>query len=202
MAVRSVTMRSLNRQRANLVFSHLVAYDKVLTPSQVSRLEFVFEKDGVLRWLGSDILGRASIGVGMKEVVLAGGKSRDDSGSIAAPDLYALSQLFRNEQYLLCSDGEAGSAVKIALKLGCSARSQLKAWLHALILAKAASELAKGGSAREKKGDDDGGSARAISSSLERTNALFDEIVLRLSSAGWSLDEAALETGCGPRIQQ
>lgn len=196
-------MRSLNRQRANLVFSHLVAYDKVLTPSQVSKLEFIFEKDGVLRWLGSDILGGARIGVGMKDLVLAGGKSRVEGGSITAapPDLYALSQLFRAEQYLLCSDGEAaGSAVKIALKLGCSARSQLKAWLHSLILAKEASERARGGSARGEKGAL--AATRAISSSLERTNGLFDEFVLRLASAGWSLDEAALETGCGPRIQQ
>ncbi len=178
LAVRSVTMHSLNRQRANLVLSHLLAHDKALTPRQVAALERTFERDGVLRWLGNEALGRASIGVGMAEL-LGGGGGRDD--------LYVLSRLFRQEEYLLRAD-EAGSDVKMALKRGCSPRGQLKAWLHALILAREARE----GSQGEK--DD------AVRVSLERTRAVWGEFAARLASAGWALDDAALETGCGPRI--
>ena len=128
-------MHSLNRQRANLVFSHLLAHDKVLTPAQVSRLEVVFERDGVLRWLGAEVLGRATIGVGMRELVLAGGsKGSDGSG----PDLYELHELFRDEEYLLCANA-TGTAVAMALRRGCSAQG-LRAWLHALVLAREASE--------------------------------------------------------------
>ncbi|GLA10115.1 hypothetical protein AnigIFM60653_001500 [Aspergillus niger] len=77
-AVRSVQMTSLNRQRANIVFSTLLNTDpdltrllhpepskqqqtpaqhshqppswKTLTPAQVSKKEKIFETDGILRW--------------------------------------------------------------------------------------------------------------------------------------------------------
>jgi hypothetical protein len=197
LAVRSVTMHSLNRQRANLVFSHLLAHDKVLTPAQVSRLEVVFERDGVLRWLGAEVLGRATIGVGMQELVLAGGgKGGDGSG----PDLYELHELFRDEEYLLCANA-TGTAVAMALRRGCSARGQLRAWLHALVLAREASEQRGRGPSSSAEKEKGGDRARAaVTSSLTRTRAVWGEFAARLASAGWALDEAALETGCGPRI--
>lgn len=176
LAVRAVTMRNLNRQRANLVLSHLLAHDKVLTPAQTARLEVVFERDGVLRWLGGEVLGQATIGVGIREL-LGGGE-----GSL---DLYALRELFKDEEYLL-SASSRGSVV-IALKRGCSARGQLKAWLQALILAKDASSVKD----KDKV---------AVASSLARTRAVWGEFVARLASGGWAVDDAVLETGCGPRI--
>jgi hypothetical protein len=189
-------MHNLNRQRANLVFSHLLAYDKALTPGQVARLEVVFERDGVLRWLGGEVLGRASIGVGMGEVVLACGKGRDDGGT----QLYTLGQLFEDEEYLLCAD-EAGSTVRIALKRGCSPRGQLKSWLHALIHARQYGLVrAMETSERREEKKSSGGSVGPVAASLERTRAVWAEFEGRLSSAGWTMDEAALETGCGPRI--
>ncbi|TKA67954.1 hypothetical protein B0A49_07548 [Cryomyces minteri] len=48
-AVRAVSMRTLNRQRANLVFSHLIEDDEVLTPEEVSKKERIFDWDGVLK---------------------------------------------------------------------------------------------------------------------------------------------------------
>src|ERR1700753_1137715 len=68
LAVRAVCMQTLNRQRANLVFSSLleqIASDKTTnrgaktlprlvypTPEEVRLQERVFERDGVLRWKG------------------------------------------------------------------------------------------------------------------------------------------------------
>ncbi|PYI04939.1 DUF647 domain protein [Aspergillus sclerotiicarbonarius CBS 121057] len=74
-AVRSVQMTSLNRQRANIVFSTILSSDpeltlltlpeptkqqptqkhtqspwKTLTPAQVAKQEKIFESDGILRW--------------------------------------------------------------------------------------------------------------------------------------------------------
>ncbi|KAK8228395.1 hypothetical protein HDK77DRAFT_431121 [Phyllosticta capitalensis] len=71
MAVRSVSMRSLNRQRANVVLSHLLAHDKVLTPETVAAgHERIFElRDGVLRGAGREVLGWARLGVGLWEVL-------------------------------------------------------------------------------------------------------------------------------------
>src|ERR1700709_2496622 len=61
LAVRAVSMRTLNRQRANLVFSALLEDHYTVgkehvkpfpTPEQISIQERVFERDGVLRWKG------------------------------------------------------------------------------------------------------------------------------------------------------
>ncbi|RAK98377.1 RUS1 family protein [Aspergillus ibericus CBS 121593] len=74
-AVRSVQMTSLNRQRANIVFSTILSSDqelthltlpestkqpptqshpqlawKTLSPAQVAKQEKIFERDGILRW--------------------------------------------------------------------------------------------------------------------------------------------------------
>ncbi|KAK7555705.1 hypothetical protein IWX49DRAFT_80452 [Phyllosticta citricarpa] len=71
MAVRSVSMRSLNRQRANVVLSHLLEADKVLSPLDVAqRHERVFEfRDGVLRGARREVLGWGRVGVGLGEVL-------------------------------------------------------------------------------------------------------------------------------------
>jgi hypothetical protein len=115
----------------------------------------------------------------------------------AAPSLNELQELFKDEEYLLWADA-AGTAVAIALRRGCSARGQLRAWLHALVLAREASERrARGASSSPEKGS---GARAAVASSLARTRAVWGEFAARLASAGWALDEAALETGCGPRI--
>ncbi|TKA71199.1 hypothetical protein B0A49_06127 [Cryomyces minteri] len=62
-AVRAVSMRTLNRQRANLVFSHLIEDDEVLTPEEVSKKERIFDWDGVVRWKGGQVIGHVKIGL-------------------------------------------------------------------------------------------------------------------------------------------
>ncbi|KGO76843.1 Protein of unknown function DUF647 [Penicillium italicum] len=92
-AVRAVQMTSLNRQRANIVFSALLASDKtltldldldpttltpckkdstILTPAQVAKHERIFPRDGALQWTQhsgtrtiTHHLGTAQIGVSM-----------------------------------------------------------------------------------------------------------------------------------------
>ncbi|KAK4863286.1 hypothetical protein LT330_002064 [Penicillium expansum] len=94
-AVRAVQMTSLNRQRANIIFSALLASDKslaldldldldptaptpskkewkILTPAQVAKHERIFHRDGALQWTQhsgthtiTHHLGSAQIGVSM-----------------------------------------------------------------------------------------------------------------------------------------
>lgn len=91
-AVRAVSMRTLNRQRANIVFSNyldLVSYTEnnaseksselleieslgkysVLTPEEVSHQERIFEIDGVIRWRGSTNVGICTIGVPFRSIL-------------------------------------------------------------------------------------------------------------------------------------
>jgi hypothetical protein len=178
-AVRSVEMRSLNRQRANLVFSHILAYEKVLTPKQVARAERIFEKDGALRWVGQELLGYARIGVGLENCV-----EMHDC-------LQRLTAVFQDENYLLFVDMRSTTTVKIVLKSGCTSTDQLKSWLQALIVAKSIFDSQNG------KASD---LMAALTTSLDRTNQVFVEYRARLVSAGWTFSEAALETNCGPRI--
>ncbi|KAH7125338.1 vitamin B6 photo-protection and homoeostasis-domain-containing protein [Dendryphion nanum] len=58
-AVSAVSLRTLNRQRASIVFATAIQTGRVLGPAEVARVEKVFEWDGVLRWavVGSGIGG-------------------------------------------------------------------------------------------------------------------------------------------------
>lgn len=53
LAVRSVSMRTINRQRANIIFNKYMSSRhgsrRMLIPEEVSQLERIFEWDGVLR---------------------------------------------------------------------------------------------------------------------------------------------------------
>jgi hypothetical protein len=192
-------MTSLNRQRANLVFSHLLAYDKVLTPKQVARAERIFEKDGVLRWTGGQSLGFARIGVGLADLCVKpqGQSSAKSAAHESMPSLSRLLECFQNEKHILSID-KTSRTIMITLKTGCTSSNQLKAWLHALILAKDVCDTSSDGT----KGNPDTkpDTLKAITSSLTRANNFFSEYSMRLQSAGWVMDAAVLETRCGPRI--
>lgn len=95
-AVRAVSMRTLNRQRANIVFSSYLQslrdggpYEErrkfwpktgqrverddmkynLPSPKEVSIKERIFELDGVMRWQGSVIMGHCALGVPLKDVL-------------------------------------------------------------------------------------------------------------------------------------
>jgi hypothetical protein len=95
-AVRAVRMRTLNRQRANIIFSSYLQslrdggpYEerrkfwlktgqrverddmkyKLPSPKEVSIKERIFELDGVMRWHGSVIMGHCALGVPLKDIL-------------------------------------------------------------------------------------------------------------------------------------
>lgn len=207
-AVRSVSMRTLNRQRANLLFSHILAFDKVLTPKQVSLSERIFEKDGVLRWAGGQFLGTARIGVGIRDLLCNNPSVQETSAAgkettrQSMPYLIDVVQVFEAERYMMDYKIERVPAFNIALKTDSTALDQLKAWFHAIILAKDIfdSEHASSGQTKQLRSDES--KQAAISRTLKRANELFEEHSGRIRAAGWSMDVAALETFSGPRIVQ
>jgi Vitamin B6 photo-protection and homoeostasis len=191
-AVRAVRMRSLNRQRANIVFSRLLAIDKVLRPKQVSALEWIFERDGVLRWNDGVKIGHCKIGVGLDAFVrlLGDCNARSRSTTMREVSLIEILTVFAEEEYLMWPDFLSRTEW-IVLKQGCNARSQLKAWCHGLLLAKEISGLEHVPNGRELLG--------MVKKSLDQTTNSFGGYAQRLEAAGWDLDVAALETQSGAR---
>jgi hypothetical protein len=192
-AVRAVSMRSLNRQRANIVLSHLISHDRVPTPQQVSKRERIFERDGVLRWDDDQIIGHGHIGVSLARLIRRLGVSNDSTGAvhIVPQKLSRLVNLYKDEGYVLWFDFSSSTAF-IALKQGSSFQTQLKAWCQGLLIAK---ELQKG---------KDGSHTDVfpiIADTFARTTKMFEEYPRRLGAEGWDLNIAALETHSGTRLR-
>ena len=192
-AVRAVSMQTLNRQRANIVLSTLFSDDVVLKPTQVARQERIFERDGALRWKGADVLGHAYIGVELRELLSVATRT-SSTGAIRSPtvDLEVLAELFAAEQYLLWYDVDRRS-VLIALKDTITNVGQLKAWAHALLVAR---ELARSDLIRQ----DVATTVDTLRGTLRVVSEHIDNYVARLVEAGWDVETAALETRSGSRI--
>jgi hypothetical protein len=202
-AVKAVSMTSLNRQRANIVFSHLLDTDnsRVLCPKEVSEQERVFERDGVLRF-GNDILGHCKIGVSLQSL-LSGMSlaSRSKTGAfkdlpMKLPDIL---EVFAHEGYVLWLNESQTREVLIVLKKDCTALDQLKAWVHALLLVRARSQDPP---SAFLKGEHVGLEVQRLADlvcTLQQNNELFDKYTPTLRSAGWDVDTAALETRAGVR---
>ncbi|KAF2833688.1 DUF647-domain-containing protein [Ophiobolus disseminans] len=201
-AVKAVSMRCLNRQRANKVFSNMFQHGRILSPTDVSQHERIFERDGVLRCADETIVGYCRIGVSLHLLLSRMGQRHKRTGSL---DLHAiklpeLMDVFANEAYLLWFADTDYEAL-IVLKEGCTPLDQLKAWAHALLLAQRAQ-----GRVVERQPDIDDASTvhtrlAMLGKTLEEAKEAFAKYAKVLEQKGWDLDVAALETCAGSRIQ-
>lgn len=196
-AVRAVSMRTLNRQRANIVLSTLFDEDVVFSPEQVSKRESIFEWDGVLRWQGGHVLGCCEIGVPLQRVLQTLASRDERTGSIRDPtiELSRIWELYRDEEYLLWYDSSKKKAM-VVLKREASSLSQLKAWGQALLVAQRRQQHI--GTNPKASIDDD--TFTVLRATLADVSKVFEERVRRLRVAGWDVDTAALETWSGRRI--
>lgn len=196
-AVRSCCLKSLNRQRTNILFSHLVEYQTVLSPAEVAAKEYIFERDGALRWNQGIKLGYCQIGVGLQDLLssMAQPHQRTSSSRVLRQDLVQFLDLFQRRKYLLWYR-PSNSTVMIALKEQVTVMDQITAWVHALLLGR---ELATGVGRAIK-----GSSYTRILKQVDVTGRMTDDLVRessgRLREAGWDLQVAALETKPGKRV--
>ena len=192
-AVRAVSMRTLNRQRANIVFSNFLKTGKTLTPKQVSRQEHIFEWDGVLR-SDAKILGSCRIGVPLQVLLASMGKqnSKTDSINELCISLTSLTHIFEDEDFLMWYNHTKRES-SIVLKADCSVESQLRGWLTAL------------SAHRKWQGDSRMLSADIILAGLEaiklETHDKFARLSEELQQSGWDTTTAALETRSSYRIK-
>ena len=196
-AVRAVSMRTLNRQRANIVFSTLFDTGTVLSPAEVSQRERIFERGGVLRWRGRRVLGYCKIGVPLSQVLRSVFPERGATGSIRNADvrLSTVWDLYRDEDYVLWYDSAKAQAMAV-LKDRAPPTSQLKAWAHALSVAHVLHNRLEG----ERKALNEEATYTALKDTLADLAGTFANHLQRLRAAGWDVDTAALETSSGRRI--
>lgn len=196
-AVRSVTLRTLNRQRANIVFSALMASGEVVTPEQAARHEFIFERDGILRWQGVEILGTCAIGLTLKQLLRctdADMMAQTGSFNSTSISLLQLTDLFASEDYIMWFNPTTKRAA-IVLKGQATTQTQLKAWSHALRVAWVYNQRLD-----KREGLTPQDMTLVLRQTLEMHTMMFDNYMVRLEGAGWKISTAALETSPGKRI--
>jgi hypothetical protein len=195
-AVRSVSMQSLNRQRASILFSHLLAHDKILTPKAVAQRERIFEHDGTLRWSNDHVIGLARVGVSFEEFArsLASPDHPSQSKSVlfAAAKLELFLDIFKNEDYLIWFNARTTDAL-IAFKRNIGPASQLKSWCHAMCMAAEVTRL-------ENKDISQDAMFEIVATTLTKTTELFSARQQDITNAGWHLDVAALQVQSGVRL--
>lgn len=198
-AVRAVSMRTLNRQRANIVLSAYLDDEKVLTPEEVSARERIFEWDGVLRWKDSTPIARAEIGHSFHDLIrrLASPQTITGSRRDIEAKLANLIRLYDGEDFLVRYSLAPGVAL-IILKEGAGSIAQLKAWALALWVAHRHHQAGRGYATGAS-------SAQAIldlhRTTLEDLSHRWADCIERLAAAGWDLHTDSLETGSGSRIR-
>ncbi|KAI5379889.1 hypothetical protein J4E82_001434 [Alternaria postmessia] len=203
-AVKAVRMRSLNRQRANILFSSILQHGVVLSPNEVSKRERIFHRGDVLRWSDDEMLGHCKIGVSLQEMLGRMGEQNTQTGSLAlhAIQISELLTVFTSEAYIACPAASAVD-ISIVLKAGCGPNDQLKAWAHALLLAKRARD-GKGHSGNKPNTASAPPKDRLIAElrqTLEDVRVMFDKYGNEMMGKGWDLDVAAMETRAGTRLQ-
>ena len=197
-AVKAVSMHTLNRQRANIVISTMLDQSKSLSPDEVSLQERIFERDGVLRWRGTQIIGRAMIGVPLQRVISFLGRPHLVTGSVRSPaiNVERLVSIFQDEDYLLWYERSCHLAM-IVLKSKASPQSQLKAWSHALLMAQLHASEDRA-SANSKSMDEE--TLQRLHETLTEISIRWRQSLMALEESGWDLNTASLETTSSTRI--
>lgn len=209
-------MRTLNRQRANLVASNVFeqVYEKVHaakekptantdllsiripTPQEVSSQERVFEEDGVLRWKGKKCIAYCKIGVDLRTILNLFEKPSKATGSYSGAqsvEFAKLLDLYRDDEYIMWNDHPRNTFL-IVLKDGAQTTTHLRAWMHALYHA----EASKLGRLQEEET-----LIEALASTKTYVTKVLDrfEVFEELQKAGWDIETGAMETRSGTRIK-
>lgn len=196
-AVRCVALNTLNRQRTNLVFSGFRESGRVSTPKEVSVAERVLERSGVLRW-GSAKVGAAETGVRFATILTTtNGRVHSCAGKVTE-----LGTIFRKQKYILYPRGyDPGTGeirkIEIFFKEGACPKDQVKAWSHALWLAKESLS-----SPRNNTGNALGTDSpfEILRTTLRQMDDCFEGFMAGLVEAGWNVDTAGIEIYTGYRL--
>lgn len=197
-AVRAVKMRTLNRQRATLVFHHL---QRGYVPSidEVAEEERIFERDGVLRMADGRAVGSCAVGVPIVRLLNAMSSQRTSTMAIKLEDgtLGEVMRVYDSCRYVLWRDKslvQGKPSLYVILKKTVQPSDILMAWWQALFLADQAA------AARSETDSDLETELRSFRRSRDAARSLLDKYEKALREAAWDLESGVLETGSSTRI--
>lgn len=188
-------MTTLNRQRANLVYVSFRAGNSLPSPTQVAKVERIFEPGGMLYAEGRTPVGQCEIGVRLNCLFpMPQGSSQTPASSSSRQ----LLEIFSDEQYILWFSSSPSRRIttyryKICLKKPSGPSDQLKAWIHALEFAHTVRATGVSGPYSDRP-------LELLKDSLKRVNDLFPDFLAMLVKAGWDVDKPALMTRPSFRI--
>ncbi len=195
-AVRAVSMRTINRQRANLIYRQLIS-DHVPTPKEISQVEHIFARNGDLCSNHAGSQGHCQIGVPFKEML---GDISDQyhrhtaSASVKTETLETILEIYSKRSYVLwCRHSGNSPSFAIVVKSGATCSDLLTAWWQALLLAGHTKWRAEHRSTKDQPVEILRETAISASNLLERYEK-------QLVEAGWDLNTNALETGSSSRL--
>ncbi|KAJ8580158.1 DUF647-domain-containing protein, partial [Rhizopogon salebrosus TDB-379] len=182
LAVRSVVLRSLNRQRSGILWSTFRNLTDgngavILTPTEISNREIILDIPGRLRDAVSNrVIGHGSLGVSVRHAM----------AHCNAAHVLKMLLHFQNEPYVLfVTDhrpwGQQGPSILVSFKEGYDSLDQLRAWLHALEIA--ATWNARTTSPTASETED------IVFSTHDTIRKHFSPFMECLKRAGWNIEE-------------
>ncbi|KAJ8059978.1 hypothetical protein OCU04_011592 [Sclerotinia nivalis] len=211
LAVRSVTMRTLNRQRANLVISNFISnlnnekprFD-LPTPKDISRQERIFERDGAIRDIQGVILGYCKVGVSLREILSSISSGPTISGSYkeeTGPIISSLLKIYKNQGYIMWYSHRQNTFLVI-LKENTAPSVQLDAWFHAVWALSVSSSSPSSSAVSKPTNTSNQHILKWMEESLKESSTCKQKANLytELRNRGWDLDTSAMEVRAGSRL--
>jgi hypothetical protein len=208
-AVSSVIIRTLNRQRTNIVFSDIIrslpeieqavdstvedvqkSVSKLLyTPRKASNRERILEPDGLLRWYsssGDQVVGHAEF-TGFQSILSI------LPASVSLDHLIDASQATVSGYLIFYSVRQHRPELKICLLNSRNKSCDVRAWVHALLIAQ---NLVNSPQLQTDP-------LHVIRETGRIVDRLFVELNIEpaLASAGWDLDRYAVRSKPNPTVQ-
>lgn len=230
LAVRSVQMTTLNRQRANILFSTLLGSDpallfltlsgavgslsqpqtdlqeekrkwNLLTPAQVSNQELIFERDGILKWYSK--AGQV-ITLGHANIGIPINQFLNSTDHNLLPNL---TSIFANESYILYLSSVTTIGTTIKVKWTANILLKQSCTPHSQLRAwmhglLAVRVISSSFPVDEKNGNYGDKVLRVLEQTLTFLNhgKRFEKYLSAMEEYGWELDVASLETRPGRRV--
>ncbi|KAK6388159.1 hypothetical protein LTR65_008167 [Meristemomyces frigidus] len=198
-AVRAVSMRTFNRQRATLVY-HELKQGRIPRPEDISKQERIFERDGVLRDEDDRITGYCTVGASMKTFLSSlAFRKRSLTGAMSVDDTWLtdLLSLSAESAYILSYDSSSDPLrFDIVIKKGATPGDLLLAWWQALALSEEASKLRTWSYSLDKRQD----VLDLVKETATAAAQLMSRYGAELREASWDLDVGALETRSSTRV--
>lgn len=192
LAVRSVILTTLNRQRATIVYSHYRAKGGVLAPFQAACRERIFEHSGTIRDVATGSrLGTCRICCSFSEFLHLSGLDRRQKADTNSRSPTQILSIFQDERYLLCPGPDFSKTrrlmVVICFKENAGPEDHLKAWLHAYEVIALHAQRPK----EDTKSIPIGGT---IDTSLQAIRVAFPSLLTELKHKGWDTKNGTIVT--------